>query len=58
MLPHNSFTSVAIAVLLLNWKSPYGLQEPKYKNPICAPKEDNWAWPPWVGPAGTEHPPT
>ena len=43
MLPHNSFTSVAIAVLLLNWKSPYGLQEPKYKNPICAPKEDNWA---------------
>ena len=43
MLPHNSFTSVAIAVLLLNWKSPYGLQEPKYKNPICAPKENNWA---------------
>ena len=57
MLLHNLYINVAIAVLLLYSKSLYGLQEPKYKNPIFAFKGDNWAWPPWVVPAGTDHPP-
>ena len=57
MLLHNLYINVAIAVLLLYWKSLYDLQEPKYKNPMFAPKGDNWAWPPGVSAAGTDHPP-
>ena len=46
MLLHKLYINVAIAVHLLYWKSLYDLQEPNYKNPIFAPKGDNWAWPP------------
>ena len=59
MLLHNSYTNMAIAFLLLYWKSPYGLWEPKdkFKIPTFPPKRHNWEWSPRVCAAGTDHPP-
>ena len=57
MLLHNSYMHVAIAVLLLYWKSLYDLQKPKCKNPTFGPKGHNWAWSPGVCAAWTDQPP-
>ena len=47
MLLHNFklVNKLAIAVLLLYWKSPYDLQEPKYRNLLFAPMGHHWCGP-------------
>ena len=57
MLIHDLYINVAIVVILLFKKSIYNLQETKYKDPMFAPKGDNWAWPSDFCAAGNDHPP-